>query len=44
MNTQHPQDPLHGIKLTMIMEELLARKRPANPVCLIPVVPDVISA
>ena len=25
MNTQHPRDPLHGVKLTTIMEELLAR-------------------
>ena len=23
MNTQHPRDPLHGVKLTTIMEELL---------------------
>jgi uncharacterized protein (DUF2132 family) len=24
MNTQHPRDPLHGIKLTKILDDLLA--------------------
>ena len=25
MNTQHPRDPLHGVKLATILDELLAR-------------------
>lgn len=25
MNTQHPKDPLHGVKLTKILDDLLER-------------------